>query len=49
MALKNAVGFKECIAEDAERDKAKLTKETFELKKKITDLKKLHEVIEMIE
>ena len=47
--LNNKVGYKESIAEDAERDKAKLAKENTQLEKKITELKNLHEVIEMIE
>ena len=48
-ALNNKVAYKECIAEDAERDKARSAKEIIELEKKITELKNLHEVIQMME
>jgi hypothetical protein len=49
LALNNKVGFKESIAEDAEREKSVLQKENIKLQKKIDELKNLNSVIEMIE
>ena len=41
--------YKECLVEDAVRDKELIEKELKELKKKVEDLKKSNEILLMIE
>lgn len=49
MALNNKVNYKECMVEDAEREKSNLFKENLNLTKKVEEMKSLHSVIQMLE
>lgn len=48
-SLQAKIQYKECLVEDAERDRDVLKRELQDLKVKVEDLKKSNEILQMIE